>query len=103
MITSGQTVSEIVAQLCLENSIQTLLIFGGVDRKKFRRVCMEFSKHNWATIYDRVNLQAVFFSSYLVHKRGIMDSWSQAFLEETVETGDKNRNMTDNITLFRAP
>ena len=56
-----------------------------------------------ACIKVRVNLEAVFFSSYLVHKRGIMDSWSQAFLEETVETGDKNRNMTDNITLFRAP
>ena len=28
---SGQIVSEIVAQLCLENSIQNHLIFGGVD------------------------------------------------------------------------
>ena len=30
---SGQIVSEIVAQLCLENSIQTLLNFFGVDLK----------------------------------------------------------------------
>ena len=31
MSISGQIVSEIVAQLCLENSIQNHLIFGGVD------------------------------------------------------------------------
>ena len=31
MSISGQIVSEIVAQLCLENSIQTLLKFFGVD------------------------------------------------------------------------
>ena len=29
------------------------------------------------------------------------ESWSQAFLAETVETGDKNCDLTDNI--FRAP
>ena len=34
MSISGQIVPEIVAQLCLENSIQTLLIFFGVDPKK---------------------------------------------------------------------
>ena len=34
MSISGQIVSEIVAQLCLENSIQNHLIFGGVDPKK---------------------------------------------------------------------
>ena len=50
MSISGQIVSEIVAQLYSENSIQTLLIFFGSTQKKFRRVCMEFSKHNWATI-----------------------------------------------------
>ena len=33
MSISGQIVSEIVAQLCLENSIQTLLNFFGVDPK----------------------------------------------------------------------
>ena len=49
----GQIVSEIIAQLYSENSIQTLLIFWGVDPKKFRRICKEFSKHNWATISER--------------------------------------------------
>ena len=52
----GQIVSEIVAQLCLQNSIQTLLNFFGVDPKKIRRVCMEFSEYNWATIDLRDNL-----------------------------------------------
>ena len=32
------------------------------------------------------------------HQKG---SWSQAFLAETVETGDKNSDVTDDI--FRAP
>ena len=40
MSISWQIVSEIVAQLCLENSIQTLLNFFGVDPKKVRRVCI---------------------------------------------------------------
>ena len=34
MSISGQIVSEIVAQLCLENSVQTLLNFFGVDPEK---------------------------------------------------------------------
>ena len=38
MSISGQIVSEIVAQLCLGNSIQTLLNFFGVDPKKITRV-----------------------------------------------------------------
>ena len=47
MSISGQIVSEILAQLYLENSIQILLNFFWVDlQKKFRRVCMEFSKDN---------------------------------------------------------
>ena len=37
MSISGQIVSEIVAQLCLENSIQTLLNFFGVDPDIFVR------------------------------------------------------------------
>ena len=49
MSIAGQIVSEIVAQLCLENSIQTLLNFFGVDPKKYRRVCMEFSEFNRLT------------------------------------------------------
>ena len=32
------------------------------------------------------------------HQKG---SWSQAFLAETVETGDRNRDVTDDI--FKAP
>ena len=47
---SGQIVSEIVAQWCLENSIQTLLNFFWVDPKKIRRVCMEFSEFNRLTV-----------------------------------------------------
>ena len=55
----GQIVSEIVAQLCLQNSIQTLLNFLGVDPKKKRRVCMEFSEYDWATISEKkVNIPA---------------------------------------------
>ena len=46
---SGQTVPEIVAQLCLENSIQTLLNFFGSTPQKIRRVCMEFSEYNRLT------------------------------------------------------
>ena len=46
---SGQIVSEIIAQLCLENSIQTLLNFFGSTPKKIRRVCMEFSEYNRLT------------------------------------------------------
>ena len=46
---SGQIVSEIVAQLCLENSIQTLLNFSGSTPPKIRRVCMEFSEYNRLT------------------------------------------------------
>ena len=61
MSISGQIVSEIVAQLYSENSIQTLLIFWGVDPKKFRRVCMEFSKHNWATISGKICPEMLIF------------------------------------------
>ena len=50
---------------------------------------------HWFYNYSRLrssesrNLQAVFFSSYF-STRG--ESWSQVFLAETVETGDKNRD-----------
>ena len=47
MSISGQIVSEIVAQLCLENSIQTLLNF--------------FSKHNWATISGKICPEMLIF------------------------------------------
>ena len=52
-----QVVSEIVAQLCLQNSIQTL----GVDPKKIRRVCMEFSEYNWATISETICREMLIF------------------------------------------
>ena len=54
MSISGQIVSEIVAQLCLENSIQALLNIFGVDPNKIRKVCMEFSEYNWATILETI-------------------------------------------------
>ena len=38
------------------------------------------------------------FSFVCAHQKG---SWSQTFLAETVETGDKNRDVTDDI--FRVP
>ena len=50
MSISEQIVSEIVAQLCLENSIQTLLNYFWVDPpKKLKGVCMEFSEYNRLT------------------------------------------------------
>ena len=61
MIISGQIVSEIVAKLYSENSIQTLLIFFGSTQKKFRRVCMEFSKRNWATISETICPEMLIF------------------------------------------
>ena len=47
MSISGQIFPEIVAQLCLE--------------KKFRSVCMEFSKHNWATISETICPEMLIF------------------------------------------
>ena len=38
-----------VAQLCLENSIQTLRNFFWSTLQKIRRVCMEFSEYNRLT------------------------------------------------------
>ena len=38
------------------------------------------------------------FSSYLVHKGG--GSWSQVFLAKSVETGDKNSNVTGATKTF---
>ena len=58
----GQIVSEIVAQLCLQNSIQTLINFFGVDPKKIRRVCMEFSEYNWATISETICTEMLIFA-----------------------------------------
>ena len=49
MSISGQIISEIIARLCLETSIQTLLNYFGSTQKKIRRVCMEFSEYNQLT------------------------------------------------------
>ena len=49
MSISGLIVSEIVTQLCLENSIQTLQNFFGSTQKKIKRVCMEFYEYNRLT------------------------------------------------------
>ena len=46
MSISGQIVSEIVAQLCLENSIQTLLNFLGPPRKKLEEYNNSISSTN---------------------------------------------------------
>ena len=64
MSISGQIVSEIVAQLCLKNSTETLLNFFWVDPKKIRRVCMEFSKYNWATISETICPEMLIFGKY---------------------------------------
>ena len=48
MSISGQIISEIVAQLCLENSIQTKSFFGSTPQK-IRRVSMEYSEYNRLT------------------------------------------------------
>ena len=63
----GQIVSEIVAQLCLQNSIQTLLnFFLGRLQKKIRRVCMEFSEYNWATISETIHFSTLLAPVYTV-------------------------------------
>ena len=49
MSISGQIVSEIVAQSCLKNSIQTLLNFFGSTPLKISGVCMEFSEYSLLT------------------------------------------------------
>ena len=69
MSISGQIVSEIVAQLSLENSIKTLLnlgpiFFWGSIQKKFRRVCMEFSQDVWATISETICPEMLIFGKY---------------------------------------
>ena len=57
---SGQIVSEIVAQLRLENSIQTLLNFFEVDPQKFGRVLYGV----WATILETICPEMLFFGEY---------------------------------------
>ena len=58
MSISGQIVSEIVAQLCLENSIQTLLNFFGVDPTISETICPEiliFGKYaSWTLFFQNI-------------------------------------------------
>ena len=61
MSISGQIVPEILAQLFLENSIQTLLNFLGSTPQKIGRLCMEFSKHNRATISETICPEMLIF------------------------------------------
>ena len=75
MSTSGQIVSEIVAQLCLENSIQTLLNFLGVDPKKIRRVCMEFSEYNRLTSQRQFAPKCSFLASRPLGHCSFRISW----------------------------
>ena len=53
MSISGQIVSEMLAGYT-QNTPYKPFNFFWVDPKKFRRVCMEFSKHNWATISETI-------------------------------------------------
>ena len=57
---SGQIVSEIVAQLRLENSIQTLLNICEVDPQKFGRVLYGV----WGTILETICPEMLFFGEY---------------------------------------
>ena len=62
MIISGQIVGEMLAGYTQKlDSIQTLLIFGGSTQKKFWRVCIEFSKHNWATLSETICPEMLIF------------------------------------------
>ena len=51
MSISGQIVSEIVAQLCLENSIQTLLIFFGSTLLIYSYICRKKKQKKSQPVY----------------------------------------------------
>ena len=61
MSISGEIVSEIVTQLCLENSIQTLLNFFALTQKNIERVCMEFSEYNRLTSQRQFSPEMLIF------------------------------------------
>ena len=67
MSISGQIVSEIVAQLCLENSIQILRNFFGSTPQKIIMVCMEFSEYKLSSQRQFATLNAHFL------KEGLLD------------------------------
>ena len=55
MSISGQIVSEMFAGYTQKTPYKPFL-------KNFRRVCMEFSKHNWATISETICPEMLIFS-----------------------------------------
>ena len=59
MSISGQIVPEMLAVYTQKTPNPS--IFFSVDPKKFRRVCMEFSKHNWATISETICSEMLIF------------------------------------------
>ena len=56
MSISGQIVSEIIAQLCLENSIQTLLHFFGSTRALSGYLVVVFSGPIWLSLFGADSL-----------------------------------------------
>ena len=61
MSISGQIVSEMLAGYTQKTPYKPFYFFGGRP-KKFRRVCMEFSKENWATISETICPEMLIFS-----------------------------------------
>ena len=56
MSISGEIVAEIVAQLCLENSIQTLLHFFGSTRALSGYLVVVFSEPSWLSLFGADSL-----------------------------------------------
>ena len=50
----GQVVSEILAPLCFDDSIQ-------MTQAQFRRICMESLEHNWANILGTICPEMLIF------------------------------------------
>ena len=72
---SGQIVSEIVAQLCLEISIQTLLNFFGSTPQKIKRVFMEFFEYNRLTSHRQFAPKCSFLVSRPLGHFSFRISW----------------------------
>ena len=54
MSISGQLVSEMLAGYTQKTPYNPSNFLGGSNQKKFTRVCMEFSRQNWATISETI-------------------------------------------------
>ena len=61
MSISGQIVSEMSAGYTQKTPYKPFKYFFWVDPKKFRKVCMEFSKHNWAKISETICPEMLIF------------------------------------------